>query len=919
MDYSLFEASPGIAVALLPDDPIYTVVAVSNDFERITGIKRKDAVGQSYLKLFPANPDDPHFTGEQNIRKSFEYVLSYKVAYDLPLQRYDITNEIGVFEERYWKAKNVPLIDVTGKVTHIIHAAEDITAQVKAEQKADSFKNIEKAYGFFMSAPVIIGFLKGDDYIIEMANESLLEVWARTSAVIGKPLLKALPELEAQGFIQLLEEVRNTGNPFYAYQFPIKLVRNGVEELRYFDFVYKPVYLDDNMSKASGVISVGHDVTEQVLSQAQLKESEVKYRTLFEAMDQGFCIIDVLMNEENVGYDYRFIEVNPAFEKQTGLKDAVGKTVLEIVPGMEDHWPRVYGNVARTGIPLYFTEESVALNRWFNVYAFRLGDESSKKVAVFFTDITDKVKAEKSLRESDERFRKLADDSPIFIFIVDADPDAPVSYWNKAWLDYTNQSMEEAIGNAWTGMIHQDDIPHVMELYVPAFNEQKPYFIPAIRVKRHDGIYRWHAFKGNPRFTSDGEFNGYVGVGFDIHDQKLAEDALKQNEMQLQQKIQERTQELESQKNLFDNILTNSSNGISVTEMIRDEKGAVVDARTILVNDAAIKHVGLPREIYLSKTANEIDPNILKSDYGQTCLRTLETGEPSLSQYFVEMTGRWQELTISKMDDDHLIHIFTDITPVKQAQLQLERTIEELRKSNANLEEFAYAASHDLKEPLRKILMFSDRIKEDLSDKLSEKGKLYFERMELATKRMGSLIDDLLEYSYVSKGAVTDEAVDLNEIVNVVLEDLEIEIQQKNAAVEVGSLPRVNGNKRQLQQLFQNLLTNALKYQGPNNKPLVQISSSVLQAGDELLVRKALPAGKSYHLLEVKDNGIGFDQENADRIFNVFTRLHGNAEFQGSGIGLSIVYKVVKQHQGEIWAESKPGEGASFKLLLPAN
>jgi PAS domain S-box-containing protein len=917
MDYSLFEARPGLAVALLPDAPAYTVVAVSKDFESITGIKKTEALGHSYLTLFPGNPNDPEFTGEQNLRKAFDHVVSYKTSFELPLQRYDITDENGVFTERYWKAINTPVTDASGEITYIIHTAEDITEHVKAEKKADSFKSIEKAYNFFMSAPVIIGFLKGDDYTIEMANESLLEVWDRTSEVLGKPLVKAIPELEAQGFIQLLDEVRNTGNPFYAYQFPITLLRNGSEEVRYFDFVYKPVYLEENISKASGVISVGHDVTTQVLSQAQLKESEAKYRTLFDAMDQGFCIIEVIFDDNSVGIDYRFIEINPAFEKQAGLKDAIGKTILEMAPGMEDHWPRIYGNVARTGLPAHFTEEAVALQRWFNVYAFRLGDENSSRVAVFFTDITDKIKAEKDLKESDERFRKLADHSPIFVFIIEAEFDAPVSYWNTTWLDYTNQTMEEAIGRSWTGIIHPDDLNIVSEIYLPAFNSHSPYFIPAIRVKRHDGVYRWHAFKGNPRFSPGGEFNGYVGVGFDIHDQKLAEDALKRSESELQRKVQERTKELQSQKTLFDNILTNSSNGISVTEMIRDQNGAVIDARTILVNDAAVRHVGLPKEEYLSKTANEVDPNILQSDYGKTCLRTLETGEPSLSQYFVEMTGRWQELTISKMDDDHLIHIFTDITPIKQAQLQLERTIEELRKSNANLEEFAYAASHDLKEPLRKVLMFSDRIKVDLADKLSSQGRLYFERMETATKRMGSLIDDLLEYSYVNKGAVTDQSVDLNELLKVVLEDLELEIQDKQAEVHVEPMPEVKGFQRQLQQLFQNLVSNALKYQKINERPKVYISSCMVNTGDPLLVKKALPAGQSFYLLEVKDNGIGFEQENADRIFNVFTRLHGNAEYSGSGIGLSIAYKVAKNHNGEIWAESKPGEGASFKLLLP--
>jgi PAS domain-containing protein len=152
-----------------------------------------------------------------------------------------------------------------------------------------------------------------------------------------------------------------------------------------------------------------------------------------------------------------------------------------------------------------------------------------------------------------------------------------------------------------------------MEHYAPAFAKRNSYFIPSVRLKQHDGQYRWHAFKGNPRYLPNGDFNGYVSVGFDIHEQKLAEEAIKQSEAQLQIKVAERTLELENQKNLFDNILKNSSNGISVTEMIRDQRGKVIDAATVLANDAAIRYIGLPIDIYLTKTAVELDPNILTS------------------------------------------------------------------------------------------------------------------------------------------------------------------------------------------------------------------------------------------------------------------------------------------------------------------
>lgn len=254
---------------------------------------------------------------------------------------------------------------------------------------------------------------------------------------------------------------------------------------------------------------------------------------------------------------------------------------------------------------------------------------------------------------------------------------------------------------------------------------------------------------------------------------------------------------------------------------------------------------------------------------------------------------------------------------VKERTAELEAINHELKRTNENLEEFAYAASHDLKEPIRKIHFFSDRLRDKLKDRMEEGETQLFERMEKASKRMGSLIDDLLAYSQLTKGLSSLEEINLNAKVDNVLEDLELEISEKQANIRVGKLPTILGQKRQMQQLFQNLVANALKYSKPGIQPEISITAKVIrgkEAGVELPVAES---GKEFHLIEVKDNGIGFEQSDAQRIFNVFTRLHGNSEFRGSGVGLSIVRKVVENHQGFIWAESSPGSGATFHILIP--
>lgn len=248
----------------------------------------------------------------------------------------------------------------------------------------------------------------------------------------------------------------------------------------------------------------------------------------------------------------------------------------------------------------------------------------------------------------------------------------------------------------------------------------------------------------------------------------------------------------------------------------------------------------------------------------------------------------------------------------------MERTAE-LERSNRSLEEFAHAASHDMKEPIRKIHFFSDSLKNTLADKLSEKEANMFYRMEQAAKRMGLLIDDLLEYSHASYHTHQTDKVDMNDKMRKVLEDLELIIEEKKAKINIGKLPTITGYRRQLQQLFHNLISNALKYNKPGIVPEINITAQKVIGKDIKQVTLPDHKDKYFYLIEVSDNGIGFEQENAEQIFKMFQRLHGKNEYPGTGVGLSIARKTVENHNGYIWAESQPGNGASFKVLIPVD
>jgi light-regulated signal transduction histidine kinase (bacteriophytochrome) len=246
-----------------------------------------------------------------------------------------------------------------------------------------------------------------------------------------------------------------------------------------------------------------------------------------------------------------------------------------------------------------------------------------------------------------------------------------------------------------------------------------------------------------------------------------------------------------------------------------------------------------------------------------------------------------------------------DITARKRAEKALQEQAEKLVRSNAELEQFAYVASHDLQEPLRKIQAFGDRLKSKCGPELNSDAQDCLKRVQNAAARMQTLIQDLLSLSRVSSQTQPFVSVDLNELARAVISDLEIRIEQLGAHVEVAALPVVIGDRIQLAQLFLNLIGNALKFHKPGEPPWVKLWSERDQGQTDVW------------RIVIEDQGIGFDEKYLDRIFQIFQRLHGRTEYEGTGIGLAICSKIVDRHHGVITASSKPGEGAKFVVTLP--
>jgi light-regulated signal transduction histidine kinase (bacteriophytochrome) len=274
--------------------------------------------------------------------------------------------------------------------------------------------------------------------------------------------------------------------------------------------------------------------------------------------------------------------------------------------------------------------------------------------------------------------------------------------------------------------------------------------------------------------------------------------------------------------------------------------------------------------------------------------------------------GRVIAVMNEPMPDGGSIATYQDITELERHEKQSQEYTLKLERSNRELQDFAYVASHDLQEPLRKIEAFGDRLMRKYGEQLPADGKMFVERMQDAAGRMRRLINDLLSYSRVTAKANPFVSVDLNEVMTGVLSDLQVRIDETQAQIKVADLPRIAADATQMRQLFQNLLSNALKFRKAGVAPVITVAARFVPTpGADGEEGEAL-------LLEFADNGIGFDNAYKEQIFKIFQRLHGRLEYEGTGVGLATCRKIVERHQGTIDADGRPGAGATFTIVLPA-
>lgn len=534
--------------------------------------------------------------------------------------------------------------------------------------------------------------------------------------------------------------------------------------------------------------------------------------------------------------------------------------------------------------------------------------DSEELILMAIEDITEH-KITKLLKESEERFRILADTAPVLLWVTGADKG--FTFLNKSWLNFTGNSMDKEIGNGWIKGIHPKDQKQVSEIYNSKF-DAKEEFCLEYRLKRHDGVYRWITTIGVPRFIGDNEFIGYVGGSMDIDEQKNFSTAL-------EEKVEQRTKELQESESFLQSVLNTTQNLIYIYDL---EKKKIV-----FINKKSQEVIGYsPEEIMNSATdlySSLIHPDdmaIIKDHH--IAFKKISDGQIQTIEYRLKnKKGEWtyqlsRDLVFKRDKKGKVIQyigVTTDISEIKKANEMLILKNQELEYTNAELASFSAIASHDLKEPLRKIQIFSKLV--IAKENVSELSGNFLERVIVSANRMQKLIDDLISYSKTSAEKIEYTKTKLNLVLGEVLEEMKEVIEEKKAVITFVKLPMAHVIPSQFRQLFHNLINNAIKYSKADVAPHIKITSKKATL-KEILALKGNPE-TSYIKISITDNGIGFPEEYSKKIFEPFQRLHDKDEYSGTGIGLAICKKIMLNHHGFIVAESKLGKGAVFSIYLP--
>ncbi len=810
-----------------------------------------------------------------------------------------LTGKNGQTQEHYFDITYLPWKDLEGKIQGVLQFTIEVTEAAQLRLKAEA--NELKFRSIAQQAPVAMALLMGPSFIVEVANTRVLEMWGKTQEeVIGQPVLNIFPEIIAQGFKEILTDVFKTGKSYTANEVPVTYMRGGTNEQIIVNLLYEPFRNEKN--EIEGIVAVGTDVTEQVKIRNKVAEAELKFRTIIEQTPSPLCIFkgeDMILEVSN----------DAALAVWQAGKEVLGKKLVDIVPEMlKQPFLALMQDVYRNGVTRYGYEapaffirkDGTTDQRFFNfIYVpFRNVNGLIEGVLILATDVTEQVHAKKQLVENEERLRIATEILELGTWEYDIINDA--MHCSNKTLELFGFPKDAKIKlidpiNA----IIEEDRKKVIDAIEYAFKPESngKYDVEYSLININDKKKRMLRANGQAFFDSDNKPYRFIGTALDITERKEAEEELKASEARFR-------------------LLANSIPQIVWTN---DKYG-----NTNYISTQFEKYTGRKAETSHGSWYNSIHPDDQEKILAKK-QKAIQRGQSWQEEFRIKATDgsyRWFLADAKPLKDaDGNIVMWvgsaSDIQDLKEQSNWLERQVQErtralkelnesLKLSNEDLQQFAHVASHDLKEPIRKIKTYSNRLYDDYKDLLPEKGNNFLTKILSATDRMYSMIDGVLSYSTMAALSQPTQPVNLNEVFHHIQNDLEVLTLEKNATIISDALPTIEGAPVLLYQLFYNLVNNSLKFSKKDEPPVIKLKSFT-----ETI------EGNPFVKIVLSDNGIGFGEEDAERIFTTFTRLNSKDKYEGTGLGLALCKKIVHRHGGLISAKGTKNVGAEFTVLLP--
>lgn len=626
---------------------------------------------------------------------------------------------------------------------------------------------------------------------------------------------------------------------------------------------------------------VAFDITDRKKSETEIRVSEERYKLLSDTMLQGVVYF---------GVDGKIFRVNPAFCQLIGYEenDLLEKNIKQlfhpdeieiIIKELDKLMKKDISSLKQERKFIRKDRKIIYVN--INVAYVKNTDDIGEYFVTHIEDISKRKRAEKKLKESKEKFKLLANTIPQLAWIARAD--GYINWYNQRWYEYTGTTQKQMEGWGWQQLQHPKYLSGVVKRWKASIATGESFEM-VFPILGKDGIYRDFLTKSTPLKDNNGKVEQWFGTNTDISELKKIE------------------KELESSREKLSIALENGNIGtwewnLLTNELIWDER----TEKMFFIQPGPTDRSYSAFENYL------YEEDI--SHFKDAIAHTLATGEP-LETVFRTRTVDGNSNYISAKailnKDDfgnniNMAGVFFDVTSMKKGTEQvLIKLNEELLRSNRDLQQFAYVASHDLQEPLRMVSSFTQMLLLRYEDKLDDDGKEFISYAVDGCKRMYDLLNALLAYSRVQTKGKEFVKVDLENVFEKVLQNLSLKITERNAVINKNDLPALYADENQMIQLIQNLIDNGIKFSA--GSPKISISSR--SENDE-------------YIISVSDEGVGISEEYYERVFKIFQRLVTRQEYEGTGIGLAICKRIVERHGGKIWIESKPGKGSTFHFSIP--